>query len=111
LVDALKGAGPFTVFAPVDAAFDAVPTATLNAVLADPTGLMTKVLEYHVVKGKLTTDMLKDGPLMTLSGVNLTVSHDKDGNVLIDGHPIAVQNVQATNGVIHAMGAVLVPKG
>ncbi len=108
LVATLQGDGPFTVFAPIDAAFEALPNATLDAVLADPE-LLATVLTYHVVAGKLTTDQLVDGPLMTVAGVELTVTHDGD-TVLIDGNPIAVQNVQATNGVIHAMGAVLVPE-
>jgi transforming growth factor-beta-induced protein len=108
LVATLQGDGPFTVFAPIDAAFEALPKATLDAVLADPE-LLATVLTYHVVAGKLTTDQLVDGPLMTIAGVELTVTHDGD-TVLIDGNPIAVQNVQATNGVIHAMGAVLVPE-
>ena len=108
LVSTLQGAGPFTVFAPIDSAFDALPKATLDAVLADP-ALLATVLTYHVVAGKLTTDQLVDGPLMTVAGVALTISH-KDGVVLVDGKPIAVQNVQATNGVIQVMGDVLVPK-
>ena len=109
LVDALSGEGPFTVFAPIDTAFSALPPATLNAVLADPKGLLTTVLTYHVVKGRITTDQLKEGDLTALSGEVLKVTKDADGNWLIDGTPIAVQNIQATNGVIHAMGAVLIP--
>jgi transforming growth factor-beta-induced protein len=108
LIDTLKGDGPFTVFAPVDAAFDALPSATLNAVLADPE-LLAKVLTYHVVAGKLTTDMLLEGKLMTVAGVELTVTK-VDGVTYIDGNPIVVQNVQATNGVIQVVGAVLVPE-
>jgi uncharacterized surface protein with fasciclin (FAS1) repeats len=109
LVDALSSEGPYTVFAPIDAAFSALPPATLNAVLADPKGLLTTVLTYHVVKGRITTDQLKEGDLTTLSGEVLKVTKDADGNWLIDGTPIAVQNIQASNGVIHAMGAVLIP--
>lgn len=109
LVDALSGEGPFTVFAPVDAAFSALPPATLNAALADPKGLLTTILTYHVVKGRITTDQLKEGDLTTLGGEVLKVTKDADGNWLIDGSPIAVQNIQASNGVIHAMGAVLIP--
>jgi uncharacterized surface protein with fasciclin (FAS1) repeats len=108
LVETLQGDGPFTVFAPIDSAFEALPQATLDAVLADP-ALLETVLTYHVVPGKLTVDQLVDGPLMTVSGVELTVSRE-DGVVLIDGNPIAVQNVQASNGVIHVMGDVLVPE-
>jgi len=110
LAGTLSGEGPFTVFAPVDAAFEALPAATLNAALNDPKGLLTTVLTYHVVAGKVTTDQLVDGgTLTTVQGEELTVTKDDAGNWLIDGNPIAVQNIQAGNGVIHAMGAVLLP--
>ena len=107
LVKTLQGAGPFTVFAPTDDAFARVPSATLTAVGADPK-LLAKVLTYHVVAGKLSTSDLKPGKLTTVAGVDLTVTRT-DGVVSIDGHPIAVGNVQATNGVIHVMGDVLLP--
>lgn len=107
LVATLRGDGPFTVFAPVDGAFDALPAATLDAVLADPT-LLATVLTYHVVAGKLNTDQLVEGKLLTVAGVELTVTK-VDGVTYLDGNPILVQNVQATNGVIHVIGAVLVP--
>ncbi|MGB8860080.1 MAG: fasciclin domain-containing protein [Ilumatobacteraceae bacterium] len=108
LVDTLKGDGPFTVFAPTDDAFDALDSATRAKVLADP-ALLTTVLTYHVVPGKLTTDQLTEGKLKTVAGVELTVTK-VDGVTYIDGNPIAIQNVQASNGVIQVMGAVLVPK-
>jgi len=108
LVETLKSEGPFTVFAPADAAFEALPAATVAQVTGSPT-LLAKVLTYHVVPGKITTDQLTDGQkLTTVAGVDLTVTI-VDGVVHIDGNPILVQNVQATNGVIHVMGAVLVP--
>ena len=110
LVSTLKGTGPFTVFAPADAAFAALPTATVTAVTGN-NALLTTVLTHHVVAGKLTTDQLTDGQkLKTVAGDFLTVAI-KNGVVSIDGNPILVQNVQASNGVIHVMGAVLVPKG
>ncbi|MCE9622794.1 MAG: fasciclin domain-containing protein [Actinomycetia bacterium] len=108
LIDTLKSEGPFTVFAPADSAFEALPSATLNAVLADR-ALLTTVLTYHVVAGALTTDMLTEGKLTTVAGVDLTITK-KDGVTYIDGNPILVQNVRATNGVIHVLGAVLVPQ-
>ena len=107
LIDTLKSDGPFTVFAPTDDAFKALDAATLAAVQADPK-LLDTVLKYHVISGKLTTDQLKEGKIMTVAGVELTVTK-KDGVTYIDGNPIVVQNVQATNGVIQVMGAVLVP--
>ena len=108
LVETLQGEGPFTVFAPVDPAFDALAAGTVDGLLADPKGALTKVLTYHVVAGKLTTDMLVEGELETVNGEMLTITK-KDGVTYVNGSPIAVQNVQATNGVIHAMGAVLIP--
>lgn len=110
LVETLQGDGPFTVFAPVDAAFAALDKATLNAALNDPKGLLTTVLTYHVVAGKITSDQFTDGgKLTTVQGEELTTTKDDQGNWLINGNPIAVQNIQASNGVIHAMGAVLLP--
>ncbi|MBI4933103.1 MAG: fasciclin domain-containing protein [Actinobacteria bacterium] len=110
LVDTLSGEGPFTVFAPVDAAFEALDPATLNAALNDPSGLLTTVLTYHVVPGKITTDQFTDGgKLTTVQGEDITTTLDENGGWLINGNPIAVQNIQASNGVIHAMGAVLLP--
>ena len=108
LVPTLQGEGPFTVFAPLDAAFEALPAATLAAVQADP-ALLTTVLTYHVVAGKLSTSDLEAGPLMTVAGVELTVTKE-DGVTYLDGKPIALPNVQATNGVIHVMADVLVPE-
>ena len=110
LVETLQGDGPFTVFAPVDAAFAALDKATLDAALNDPKGLLTTVLTYHVVAGKITSDQFTDGgKLTTVQGEELTTTKDDQGNWLINGNPIAVQNIQASNGVIHAMGAVLLP--
>ena len=68
------------------------------------------MLTYHVVPGKITTDQFEDGgKLTTVQGEELTTTLDENGNWLINGNPIAVQNIQASNGVIHAMGAVLLP--
>jgi len=108
LVETLKSEGPFTVFAPMDSAFAAVPEATLNA-LVGQYGL-ENILLYHVVPGKLNLDQLTDGQVLeTAAGLELTVSIDEKGTVSINGVPVAVGNVQATNGVIHVMGGVLVP--
>lgn len=109
LVDTLKGDGPFTVFAPLDAAFEDLPQATLDAVLADPE-LLATVLTYHVVAGKISLSDMQDGDtLETVAGIDLEVTKDDAGNTLINGIPVAVGNVQATNGVIHVLGEVLVP--
>ena len=112
LVQALRADGPFTVFAPTNDAFADVPAATLDAVFADP-GLLTAVLTNHVVAGENISlaDLMAmpDGTqLTTLNGAALTVTHDGD-TVSIDGTPIIVGDVAATNGTIHVIGGVLIP--
>lgn len=108
LVETLKGAGPFTVFAPVDGAFANLPQATLDAVLAD-SALLTKVLSYHVLPGALTIDQLPPGTYTTAAGATIEITVDDQGNTLVNGQKILVQNVRATNGVIHVIGEVLLP--
>lgn len=112
LIETLRTPGPFTVFAPVDAAFAKVPTATLRAVQGDPK-LLATVLTYHVAAGTFTVeDLLKiadtTGKLDTVAGIPLTITRNGD-KPLINGYPIAVADIKATNGIIHAMGDVLVP--
>lgn len=107
LTDTLRGKGPFTVFAPTNAAFQALPVDALHAVQDDPDTLAL-VLTYHVVPGALKVADLKDGPLKTVSGLDLQVTHS-GGDVLINGVPIAAPDVIATNGVIQVMGEVLLP--
>lgn len=112
LVDTLRGAGPFTVFAPVDAAFDKLGVTTLRAVQADPK-LLATVLTYHVVAGALSAaDLLEiadtTGSLDTVAGIPLKISREGDAP-LVNGFRIAVADVKATNGIVHAIGDVLVP--
>ncbi len=107
LVDTLRGPGPFTVFAPTNAAFDKLPLTTLHAVQADPT-LLATVLTYHVVPGHLMLADLEPGQLATVAGPPLTITRQGD-QVLVNGFPIAAGDVPASNGVIHVMSDVLVP--
>lgn len=110
LVQALRGEGPFTVFAPTDDAFKSVPAATMDAVFADR-ALMTAVLTYHVVAGKFTVADLTNGQeLTTLQGQTLLVTKSGD-SVKVNGIDVVVADVPATNGVIHVIGGVLVPEG
>lgn len=114
LVDTLRTPGPFTVFAPTDAAFAKLPIDTLHAVQADPK-LLTTVLTYHVAAGTFTVaDLLaiadSTGTLDTVAGIPLKITRQGDAP-LVNGFPIAVADVVASNGVIHAMGDVLVPPG
>lgn len=106
LVDTLR-TGEFTVFAPTNDAFRKLPLDVLHSVQDDETTLAT-VLTYHVVSGTLMLADLQDGPLATVAGIDLTVSHQGD-TVLINGVPIVAGDVKASNGVIHVMGDVLVP--
>lgn len=110
LVQALRGEGPFTVFAPTDDAFGTVPAATIDAVFADR-DLLTAVLTYHVVPGKFTAADLTDGQeLETLQGQKLVVTKSGD-SVKVNGIDVVAADVPATNGVIHVISGVLVPEG
>lgn len=124
LVDTLQGAGPFTVFAPVNAAFAALPAGTVdNLMKPDMKGQLTKVLTYHVVPGKLTYDELDKlieknhgaATLTTVSGGKLWVMKNGMHNISVKDESGAVANisiydVMQSNGVIHSIDRVLMPK-
>ena len=107
LVDTLKGAGPFTVFAPTDEAFAKVPKETLDALLKDKAAL-TKVLTYHVVAGKVMAKDVKPGMVKTVQGQELTLA--TTGGVTVNGAKVVAADVVASNGVIHAIDSVVLPK-
>jgi len=107
LVDTLKGPGPFTVFAPTDAAFAKVPKAQLDALLADKAKL-AKVLTYHVVSGAVMAKDVKAGMVKTVEGSDLTLA--TTGGVTVNGAKVVAADVKASNGVIHAIDTVLMPK-
>lgn len=107
LVDTLKGPGPFTIFAPSDAAFAKIPKATLDGLLADKAAL-TKVLTYHVVPGKVMAADVKSGMVKTVQGQDLTVS--TASGVMVDQSKVVATDVGASNGVIHVIDTVLMPK-
>jgi uncharacterized surface protein with fasciclin (FAS1) repeats len=111
LVETLQGKGPFTVFAPTDAAFAKLPPGALDALLADKAQL-TKVLTYHVVPGSYpAAKLLQDGAgtLGTVNGQPLTVSI-RDGKVYVDDAQVVMTDVMASNGIIHVIDAVILPK-
>jgi len=109
LVDVLNGPGPFTLFAPTDAAFAALPSGTIPALLADPSGLLTDILTYHVVAGKALSSALSNGmTFTTLSGEILTVTINSRG-VFINGAKVTVADILTDNGVVHVIDAVLLP--
>ncbi|MEZ4559237.1 MAG: fasciclin domain-containing protein [Caldilineaceae bacterium] len=106
LVDTLKGEGPFTVFAPTDDAFAALPEGTLDTLLADPQGALTDILLYHVVPGKvMAADVVGlDGQeVETVGGGMLTVTIGDDGSVAINDATVVTPDVEASNGVIHVI--------
>ena len=107
LVDTLKGKGPFTVFAPTDAAFAKIPKADLDALLADKAKL-TSVLTYHVVAGKVMAKDVKAGKVMTVQGSELTVT--TASGVMADNSKVTATDIVADNGVIHVIDSVLLPK-
>ncbi|WP_306639515.1 fasciclin domain-containing protein [Sanyastnella coralliicola] len=108
LDDDLSGEGPFTVFAPTDAAFEALPDGALDGLLADPTGALADVLLYHVHGGDLESTDLMEGALSTLLGEDVTVSFD-GMMVMINDAVVTIANLPATNGVVHVIDAVLLP--
>ena len=115
LVETLEGKGPFTVFAPTNAAFGKLPAGTVDTLVkpeSKPT--LTKILTYHVVPGKLAASDLKDGmTLKTAEGEQLTVKHDGSKVWIIDAKGgqsmVTISNVNQSNGVIHVVDTVLMP--
>ncbi|MDQ3137689.1 MAG: fasciclin domain-containing protein [Gemmatimonadota bacterium] len=108
LVETLKGVGPFTVFAPSDAAFAKLPAGTVEALLTDKPKL-TAILTYHVAPGILmAADVASIATVDTVQGGALKVT-DKDGKVMINGAEVVTPDVRATNGVIHVIDSVLLP--
>ena len=109
LVDALKAEGPLTVFAPTDDAFAALPEGTVEALLADIPAL-TNILLYHVVDGKyMASDVVELSQLETLQGQYLDIQV-MDGKVMIDNAQIIITDIEASNGVIHVIDAVILPE-
>ncbi|MEZ4416530.1 MAG: fasciclin domain-containing protein [Gemmatimonadota bacterium] len=109
LVETLKGAGPFTVFAPTDEAFSKLPAGTLEALLADKEKL-TAILTYHVVPGRVTSsDVVKLDSAKTVNGQSAAISVE-GGTVMIDGARVVTTDIHASNGVIHVIDAVILPQ-
>ncbi|PZO12622.1 MAG: hypothetical protein DCF25_17330 [Leptolyngbya foveolarum] len=110
LVEILSGEGPYTVFAPTNAAFSALPAGVLDTLLMpENRDLLVQLLYNHIAYGNVTSDQLLSGSLATFDGnVDITVMPD---GVMVDGANVAIADVPATNGVIHAVDQVLLPTG
>jgi uncharacterized surface protein with fasciclin (FAS1) repeats len=108
LTDTLTGKGPFTIFAPTDEAFKRLPMGALDALLKDKTKLKA-VLSYHVIPGHVMAQDLKSGEVMTVQGTALTaVVSSSDARV--NGAHVKQRDIAASNGVIHDIDAVIMPK-
>jgi uncharacterized surface protein with fasciclin (FAS1) repeats len=107
LVDTLKGAGPYTVFAPTDAAFAKLPKGALENLLKDQDKLAA-VLTYHVVPGKVMAADVKPGEVKTVQGQTLTLA-TKNGGVMVNDARVIKTDVTASNGVIHVIDSVVLP--
>ena len=109
LVDTLKGAGPFTVFAPTDEAFAKLPNGTVDALLKDIPKLK-KILTYHVVSGKvMAADVVKLKSATTVEGSEVKIDAS-NGSVKVNDSTVATPDVAADNGVIHIIDTVLLPE-
>ena len=108
LVATLQGEGPFTVFAPTDAAFAKLPEGTVEALLADKEAL-TRILTYHVVAGEVTSDQVVElSEAETVAGIKAPIEV-RDGSVYVGGAKVTTADVQASNGVIHIIDTVMLP--
>jgi uncharacterized surface protein with fasciclin (FAS1) repeats len=108
LTDTLSGQGPFTVFAPTDEAFGAIPADQLSAILED-TELLTSILTYHVVSGKvMAADVVNLDSATTVQGSDVSISVD-GGTVSVDDATVVATDIEASNGVIHVIDAVITP--
>ena len=109
LIETLKGKGPFTVFAPTDAAFAKLPEGTVEALLKDKAKL-SAILTYHVVSGKvMAADVVKLDSAKTVNGQSVTIKV-VDGKVHVDNATVTQADIAASNGVIHVIDTVLMPK-
>jgi uncharacterized surface protein with fasciclin (FAS1) repeats len=109
LVTTLQGKGPFTVFAPTDAAFAALPKGTLDDLLKpENKAKLTKILTYHVVPGSVLSTSLKSGDVKSVEGSSLKVAVSA-GKVTVSGANVVKADIKASNGVIHVIDKVLMP--
>jgi len=110
LVETLSGEGPFTVFAPTDDAFAALPAGVLDALLLpENKALLVQILTYHVVSGMVMAADVTDGDVATVEGQSVTLS--TMNGVTVNGAMVVTADVAASNGVIHAIDAVILPPG
>ena len=110
LADALSNAGPFTIFAPTNAAFDKLPAGTVEGLLKpEKKDDLTDILQYHVSVGVYKTEAMQDGQILgQVNGDNITISK-KDGKIFVNGTAEIIASIPASNGIIHVIDGVLLP--
>ncbi len=109
LADDLSGKGPFTVFAPTDAAFEALPEGTVAALLEDPKGDLAQILLYHVVGAEAMSSDLSNGQsIETLNGDKIDIAI-KNGKVYVDNARVISADIKTDNGIVHVIDAVITP--
>ncbi|NJK71956.1 MAG: fasciclin domain-containing protein [Synechococcaceae cyanobacterium SM2_3_60] len=109
LVETLQGEGPFTVFAPTDEAFAALPEGTLESLLLpENKDTLVEILTYHVVSGAVTSGELESGEVETVAGLPVTVTV-AEGSVMVNEASVITADIEASNGVIHVIDAVILP--
>ena len=110
LAETLAGEGPFTVFAPTDDAFAALPEGTVATLLEDPAGALTDILLYHVVAGEVPAETVVTlEAATTLNGADVTITIE-DGNVILnDSVQVIITDIVTSNGIIHVIDGVLLP--
>jgi len=113
LADTFAGEGEYTVFAPTDEAFNALSESTKQSLFADPNGTLKNIILYHVVDGVVTAEeLLSLAAVSTQAGQNVGVSVVGDGQIVLEGYAqVIVADIEASNGVIHVINAVLIPAG
>ncbi|HPE12691.1 MAG: fasciclin domain-containing protein [Actinobacteria bacterium] len=109
LAETLGAEGPYTVFAPTDAAFEALPEGLVDALLLpENKEVLTQILTYHVVAGEVMSTDIQPGDVATVEGEDITITTE-DGGVQVNGATVSTADVEASNGVIHVIDEVLVP--
>ena len=110
LVNSLSNAGPFTVFAPTNAAFDKIPKETLDNLMKDENkAQLQDILQYHVYIGTLKMEMMENGQTLNqVNGGNITVTK-KDSKIIINNSATVIASIPASNGIIHVIDGVLLP--
>jgi uncharacterized surface protein with fasciclin (FAS1) repeats len=111
LVDALSNAGPFTVFAPTNEAFDKLPKGTVEDLMKPENKEKLKdILQYHVYVGGLSTGLLQDGQTLNeVNGQNITIQKSADGKITLNGKAHILASIPASNGIVHVIDEVLLP--